>query len=98
MFRTRFLNCEQFARLASSLVSTGELQIQPATMEKEWHKWMANVRTSEWCLSRQLWWGHRIPAYRLVSHQLPSEAHEWIVSRTEKHAKGVFAKKLGVGM
>ena len=39
----------------------GELQINPKQSENEWHRWLEGIQ--DWCISRQLWWGHRCPAY-----------------------------------
>ncbi len=39
----------------------GELKIRPQTSESEWYRWLENIQ--DWCISRQLWWGHRAPAY-----------------------------------
>lgn len=39
----------------------GELTISPKTSEAEWFRWLENIQ--DWCISRQLWWGHRCPAY-----------------------------------
>lgn len=39
----------------------GELEIKPKTSHNEWVRWMENMQ--DWCISRQLWWGHRCPAY-----------------------------------
>lgn len=49
---------------AIKAVKTGELKIIPDVHEKIWYHWMENIR--DWCISRQLWWGHRIPAYRVT--------------------------------
>ena len=43
------------------VVRNKELKIIPESHEKTWYQWMENSR--DWCISRQLWWGHRIPAY-----------------------------------
>ena len=40
-------------------VRSGELQISPKEHERDWFYWLENIR--DWCLSRQLWWGHRVP-------------------------------------
>lgn len=46
---------------AVKAVKNGELKIIPDIHEKTWYHWMDGIR--DWCVSRQLWWGHRIPAY-----------------------------------
>jgi len=43
------------------VVRNGEFKIYPQEFEKTWYQWLENPR--DWCISRQLWWGHRIPAY-----------------------------------
>lgn len=48
---------------AKKAVTTGELKIIPQQFEKTWYLWMDGIR--DWCISRQLWWGHRIPAYAI---------------------------------
>lgn len=42
-------------------VKTGEMKLIPNIHDKTWYNWLDNCR--DWCISRQLWWGHRIPAY-----------------------------------
>jgi valyl-tRNA synthetase len=39
----------------------GELSIGPKQSEAGWYRWLENIQ--DWCISRQLWWGHRCPAY-----------------------------------
>ena len=46
---------------SQQVVRDKELKIIPESHEKTWYQWMENSR--DWCISRQLWWGHRIPAY-----------------------------------
>lgn len=54
----------------------------------------------DWCISRQLWWGHRIPAYRVVfidpKVQAEHPEEEWIVERSEEEAKQKAAKKFNI--
>lgn len=77
----------------------GELQIRPAQSENEWYRWLENPQ--DWCISRQLWWGHRIPAYYAKVEGESSSAGEdesaWIVALTkeeaEQKAKERFAGK-----
>jgi len=56
-----WVGCEGMAKRAADAVRTGQLTIRPKEQEKEWFKWLDNIQ--DWCVSRQLWWGHRIPAY-----------------------------------
>jgi len=51
------------AAQAKEAVSTGALKIIPEQFKKTWYIWMDGIR--DWCISRQLWWGHRIPAYAI---------------------------------
>ena len=47
------------AKRAIEAVQNGELKIHPRNFENVWYDWLTNIR--DWCVSRQLWWGHRIP-------------------------------------
>jgi valyl-tRNA synthetase len=60
----RYVRCDKMAEEAVKAVKSGELKIIPDVHEKIWYHWMENIR--DWCISRQLWWGHRIPAYRFT--------------------------------
>jgi valyl-tRNA synthetase len=56
-----FVKTESLALAASQSVKDGRVQIIPETWEKSFFDWMDNIR--DWCISRQLWWGHQIPAW-----------------------------------
>ena len=56
-----FLNVEPLARVAMEAVRRGETTIIPEREERRFFQWMENIRP--WCISRQLWWGHRIPVW-----------------------------------
>lgn len=56
-----FIRFDEMARAAIEAVENGELTIHPPNFEKEWRRWLSN--SQDWCISRQLWWGHQIPAY-----------------------------------
>ena len=56
-----YVNAAELAKQPIEAVKTGEIEIVPKTWEKTWFNWMENIQP--WCVSRQLWWGHRIPAW-----------------------------------
>ena len=56
-----YVSCSDMATEAIKAVKSKELLIIPEQFEKTWFYWMEGIR--DWCISRQLWWGHRIPAY-----------------------------------
>ena len=69
-----FVAMEDLIKPAIKAVDEGEIKLIPARMSKLYHNWTDNIR--DWCISRQLWWGHRIPAYYC------DDCGEMIVSKT----------------
>ncbi len=56
-----FVNMKELAKRAADSVRNGETKFVPQRYEKQYFHWLDNIQ--DWCISRQLWWGHRIPAY-----------------------------------
>ena len=56
-----FVKMEPLAKPAIDVVRNGQIKLIPERMNKTYYNWMENIK--DWCISRQLWWGHRIPAY-----------------------------------
>jgi valyl-tRNA synthetase len=68
-----FVRTKPLAEKAIAVVESGRIQFVPANWTKTYFEWMYNIR--DWCISRQLWWGHRIPAWHC------QECREIIVAR-----------------
>ena len=95
-----YVNCSSMAARAVDAVRKGDLKIVPSMHEDTWYYWLENIR--DWCVSRQLWWGHRIPAYfariageARVDKNDPEFNNRWIVARTQEEALKLAADKLG---
>jgi len=56
-----FVKMESLAKPATEVVNSGQIQFVPERFTKTYTSWMDNIR--DWCISRQIWWGHRIPAW-----------------------------------
>eukprot|EP00735_Rhodelphis_limneticus_P009289 TRINITY_DN2669_c0_g1::TRINITY_DN2669_c0_g1_i1::g.26151::m.26151 TRINITY_DN2669_c0_g1::TRINITY_DN2669_c0_g1_i1::g.26151 ORF type:complete len:1014 (+),score=388.96,sp/Q86KU2/SYVC_DICDI/52.99/0.0,tRNA-synt_1/PF00133.17/1.3e-196,Anticodon_1/PF08264.8/1e-38,tRNA-synt_1g/PF09334.6/6.3e-09,tRNA-synt_1g/PF09334.6/0.16,tRNA-synt_1g/PF09334.6/0.6,tRNA-synt_1g/PF09334.6/1.6e+02,Val_tRNA-synt_C/PF10458.4/8.2e-10,tRNA-synt_1_2/PF13603.1/1.1,tRNA-synt_1_2/PF13603.1/1.7e-06,tRNA-synt_1_2/PF13603.1/4.9e+03,tR len=87
-----FVNSKAMAEDAANLVRSGELEIIPAIHKDTWYRWLDNIR--DWCISRQLWWGHRIPAYLAKAQGAKEEL--WVSGRTEDEARAKAAAQLNI--
>ncbi|XP_029846433.3 valine--tRNA ligase, mitochondrial isoform X3 [Ixodes scapularis] len=85
-----FLDFSKLARQALACMEEGHLSITPAYWRKAWSEWLS--KPEDWCISRQLWWGHRIPAYRVLN----AEEETWVSGMTEEEAASKAAARLGI--
>ncbi|CAH0403666.1 unnamed protein product [Chilo suppressalis] len=83
-----FLSCTQMNRRASEFVKSGKIKLEPEKFMKNWENWTSDDR--DWCVSRQLWWGHQIPAYKCTTEQ----NIVWIAAKDEVSAKLKSSKYL----
>ncbi|XP_060570722.1 valine--tRNA ligase-like [Ruditapes philippinarum] len=95
-----YVDMKDMSADAVQLVRDKQLKILPEMHEKTWFNWLENSR--DWCISRQLWWGHRIPAYfaTIDDPNIPAgkdtDGQYWICARTEEEAKDKAATKFNV--
>lgn len=79
-----FIRMKEVSRQAMEAVEKDEIRLHPAKFKNTYRHWMENVR--DWCISRQLWWGHRIPAWYLPNG-------EFIVAENEEQALQLAQQK-----
>ncbi len=79
-----FVRTKTLADAAIQAVEEGRTEILPDQWQRNYFEWMRNIR--DWCISRQLWWGHRIPAWHL-------EDGSFVVARNEDEARAEAARR-----
>jgi len=94
-----YVNCKDMAERSVSAVRNKELEIIPESYERVWFEWLENIQ--DWCISRQLWWGHRIPVYLVtipgkIDNPDKNNNEHWIVGRTREEALERAAAKFEV--
>lgn len=78
-----FCKMDEMAKPALDYVLKGEIKLIPEKFVNTYRHWMENVK--DWCISRQLWWGQRIPAWY-------NEKDEWVVAKNREEAEAAFKK------
>ncbi len=81
-----FLKMEHLAKIALDPVMNDDIKFYPAKYKNTYRNWLENIK--DWCISRQLWWGHRIPAYFLPQGG-------YVVAATEEEALKLAKEKSG---
>ena len=77
-----FLSMKHFADIALPPVLEGKIKFHPTKYVTTYRNWLENIQ--DWCISRQLWWGHRIPAYFLPTAE--DEEEKYVVALTKEEA------------
>lgn len=83
-----FVKMKEISHKAYRAVEDDEIKLHPAKFKNTYRHWMENVR--DWCISRQLWWGHRIPAYYFGEGE-----NDFVVAETLEEAIQLAARKSG---
>lgn len=81
-----FLKMEEISRPALNAVLTGDIHLHPSKFKNLYRHWMENVH--DWCISRQLWWGHRIPAWYFNNN-------DFVVAQNSSEALKIAREKSG---
>ncbi|KAI1461648.1 tRNA synthetases class I-domain-containing protein [Annulohypoxylon moriforme] len=90
-----WMRMKDLAAEAIKVVKNGEIKIKPETAEKSYYRWMEDI--NDWCLSRQLWWGHQCPVYfAKVEGEAGDRTDDklWFSGRTEEEAQAKAEKAL----
>jgi len=82
-----FLKMKDLSQPAFENVMNDTIQLYPAKFKNTYRHWMENVK--DWCISRQLWWGHRIPAYYI------NGTNDFVVANSDEEAISLARKKTG---
>eukprot|EP00891_Asterochloris_glomerata_P009727 jgi/Astpho2/9727/Aster-03708 len=97
-----FVRMKPLAEPALQAVADGRLNIVPDRFSKVYDRWLTNIR--DWCISRQLWWGHRIPVWYAFSTEEEADAADrgvseiYVVARSQKEALSKAQQRHGSGV
>lgn len=89
-----WMHMKPLAEPAIEAVKNGSIKLKPASAENTYYRWMEGI--DDWCLSRQLWWGHQVPAYYVKLKDGPAydaESEYWVCGKTEEEAREKAQKK-----
>lgn len=89
-----WMRMTEMAHEADKAVLDGRIKIKPESESRRYHSWMQNIQ--DWCISRQLWWGHRAPAYFIELDDGSSDDADgkyWVAAYDDKEAQSKAEKK-----
>mmetsp|Transcript_33945 Transcript_33945/g.25019 ORF Transcript_33945/g.25019 Transcript_33945/m.25019 type:complete len:326 (-) Transcript_33945:1134-2111(-) len=94
-----YVDCKDLAARSCDAVRSKQLTILPVEHERTWFDWLEKIQ--DWCISRQLWWGHRIPAYLvripgIIDNPDNANGEHYVVGRSEEEARNIAAAKFNV--
>ncbi|KAI9274512.1 putative valyl tRNA synthetase [Phascolomyces articulosus] len=89
-----YVRCSELAETSKKQVENGLIKIHPRGHKQDWYRWLDNIQ--DWCISRQLWWGHEIPAYQVKLDNM-TDKELWVVAHDEatahKETSALFQKE-----
>ncbi|KAF2674470.1 valyl-tRNA synthetase [Microthyrium microscopicum] len=89
-----WMSMKDMAEDAIKVVKSGEIIIRPESAERNYYRWLESIQ--DWCLSRQLWWGHQCPAYlvNIEGEHIDETSNDaWVTGRTLEEAEKKAAEK-----
>jgi len=89
-----YVDAKTLAKPAIEAVENGDIQFVPKNYENMYFSWMRDIQ--DWCISRQLWWGHQVPAWYVKLKDGPAydtESDYWVCAKTEEEAREKAQKK-----
>ncbi|XP_028756346.1 valine--tRNA ligase, mitochondrial 1 [Neltuma alba] len=94
-----YVRCNDLAKEALHAVmdeDNKKIEIIPKQYSADWKRWLENIR--DWCISRQLWWGHQIPAWYVtleddILKEFGAYSDHWVVARSEEEAQEEASRK-----
>lgn len=94
-----YVKCGEISKKMIEVVKNKELLILPQEFEKDWYRWLENIR--DWCISRQILWGHQCPVYLVTilgSGKEPDSStdQDWVAARNIEEAYERASKKFNV--
>ena len=87
-----FIDMKHFAEIALPPVMDDDIKFFPAKYKSTYRNWLENIQ--DWCISRQLWWGHRIPAY-YIGEPKEGEEEQFVVAASKEEALKLAKAKTG---
>ena len=87
-----FIDMKHFAEIALPPVMDDDIKFFPAKYKSTYRNWLENIQ--DWCISRQLWWGHRIPAY-YIGEPKEGEEEQFVVAASKEEALELAKAKTG---
>ncbi|KAF2074509.1 hypothetical protein CYY_004177 [Polysphondylium violaceum] len=90
-----YVKCKDMADRAVDYVKSGEIKVVPESFQDNWNRWLTNIQ--DWCISRQLWWGNPIPAYKvIVDNSDPTQQERWVVAKSLDEAEQEAIEKFNL--
>lgn len=87
-----YIKCKELANVSRKQVEVNKMSVIPEQFVQDWYRWLDNIQ--DWCISRQLWWGHEIPAYQVKLAQSDQGQELWVMGADKNEANSEASKLL----